>query len=339
MIASDPGSLSSGATGPSVAVVGCGYWGKNLVRNFADLGALAAVSDPDPAVARAMADNHGVPARTWEALLADDTVKGVAIAAPAVLHAALATEALRAGKDLFVEKPLAVKVADGQALCDLARDEQRILMVGHLLQYHPVFRALKEMVDGGQLGALRHLYSNRLNFGKIRSEENVLWSFAPHDISMILALAGVVPDRVTAEGSAYVNPAIADVTTVHLGFPGALRARIQVSWLNPFKEQKLVVVGTQAMAVFDDRQAWRDKLVIYRHVIDRANGQVLARPAEGEAIEVAQDEPLKIECRQFLTAIETRKAPPTDGEEGLRVLQVLAAAQGALDHSMKDVVG
>jgi predicted dehydrogenase len=229
-----------------VAAIGVGYWGKNLVRNFAELGSLAALADPDRDAAAALAGKYRVPVLDWQAVLNDSAIDGVAIAAPAGLHARLAQEALLAGKHVFVEKPLALAVNEAEALTRLAERQDRRLMVGHLLQYHPAFTALRDLVREGALGRLQYIYSNRLNLGKVRREEDILWSFAPHDISMILSLIGQEPVRVTAEGGYYLHNAIADVTTTHLAFaggdgrtstsPGCIPSRSRSSWSSATRE-------------------------------------------------------------------------------------------------------
>ncbi|MSO64500.1 MAG: oxidoreductase [Alphaproteobacteria bacterium] len=313
---------------PKVAVAGCGYWGRNLVRNMANLGALAALCDPDSRVTAPLAAEHQVPARAWAKILADSAIDGIVIAAPAAQHAALAGEALDAGKHVSVEKPMALDEPDAERLCRLAAERQRILMVGHLLQYHPAFLRLKELVGEGRLGCLQYIYSTRLNFGRIRREENILWSFAPHDISMILSLAGELPDRVSAIGANYLHRDIADVTTTHLAYRSGLNAHIFVSWLHPFKEQKLVVVGDHGMAVFDDGRPWADKLVLYPHRVEWRQGQPV--PAKAEAQAVAEAEPLSVECRHFLDCIATGTTPRTDGQEGRRVLSILRAADQSI---------
>jgi UDP-2-acetamido-3-amino-2,3-dideoxy-glucuronate N-acetyltransferase len=315
---------------PRVAVVGCGYWGKNLVRNFAELGALAGICDPDRASAERLATASGGRVVEWEALLDDRTVDGVAIAAPAELHFQLARAALEAGKHVFVEKPLALEVAEAEKLCELAAQAGRRLMVGHLLQYHPAFLKLKELVSQGALGRLQYIYSNRLNLGKIRREEDILWSFAPHDISMILSLVGQEPERVTAEGGAYLHKTIADVTTTHLSFAGGERAHIFVSWLHPFKEQKLVVVGDRAQAVFNDGEPWERKLQLFPHRIEWRDALPVPEKAEAQSVALEAGEPLQLECAHFLQAIAKGTTPRTDGREGVRVLKVLARASAAL---------
>ncbi|MCC7428366.1 MAG: Gfo/Idh/MocA family oxidoreductase [Alphaproteobacteria bacterium] len=330
-----PASLAAAspaaAPAPAIGVVGCGYWGRNLVRNFAQLGALAAITDAHGPTAQQFAAQYSVPARDWGALLADPAITGVAIAAPAAQHGALVREALAAGKDVFVEKPLALDLAEAEALCRQAESAGRVLMVGHLLQYHPAFLRLRELVSSGALGRLQYVYSNRLNLGKIRTEENILWSFAPHDISMILALVGAAPEHVAAEGAAYLHPRIADVSTTHMRFANGVRAHVFVSWLHPFKEQKLVVVGEQGMAVFEDGQPWERKLLLYRHRIEWRAGSPEPARAEGEPVVLAAEEPLRAECAHFLDCIATRARPRTDGREGLAVLRVLDAAQRSLE--------
>lgn len=313
-----------------VAVVGCGAWGRNHVRTHAGLGSLAAVVDPDPAVAAAQAEAHGAPARTFDEVLADPSIDAVVLAAPAADHARLADAAIAAGKHAFVEKPLALTVEDAERTVALAEASDRVLMVGHLLQYHPAFLALKDLVADGGLGELRYLYSNRLNLGQFRQEENSLWSFAPHDLSMLLSLVGTEPDEVWATGASYLSHDVADVTTTHLGFPGGVRAHVFVSWLHPFKEQRLVVVGSDAMVVFDDTQPWESKVVRYDHGVDWSDGRPRPAKAEGVPIVLEQTEPLKVECQHFLDCVATGATPRTDGHEGLRVLRVLARAQASL---------
>lgn len=312
---------------PAVAVIGCGHWGKNHVRNFHALGALAAVSEANAELAGQMSETYGVPARGVAAILADPAIAGVVIAAPAEAHAELAIRALDAGKHVFVEKPLALTVAEARGVLAAAQKAGRIVMVGHLLQYHSAFLKLKDMVAAGELGKLQYLYSNRLNLGKIRREENALWSFAPHDISMILALVGDMPTAVRAEGGSYLHEVIADVTTTHLSFPGEVQAHVFVSWLHPFKEQKLVVVGDKAMAVFNDGEPWDRKLLVYPHKIDWRDGVPTPEKAEAQPVALEENEPLRAECQHFLDSIIAGTAPRTDGAEGMRVLSVLEQAE------------
>lgn len=318
---------------PGVGVIGCGYWGRNLVRNFHELGALSAVCDVLDENLNEMRRLYDVPTTNdVDALLAKPELQAVVIAAPAAKHYELAKKALLCGKDVFVEKPLALHVEEGAELVELAQRNSRILMVGHLLHYHPAIMALRRMLEEGELGRIEYISSSRLNFGKLRTEEDILWSFAPHDISAILHLLGESPVSVAAQGASYLNHPISDVTLTILGFKSGVKAHIFVSWLHPFKEQKLVLVGSRKMAVFDDTSA-ENKLVLYPHRIDWVNRIPVARRAEGEVVALDKVEPLRMECLHFLECVQQRKQPQTDGENGLRVLRVLhAAGQSIREH-------
>jgi len=323
---------------PRVAVVGCGYWGKNLVRNFYELGSLEAICDVDGPRLHETTRNYCVSATSsFDDLLKRGDIHAVVIATPASSHFELAKKALLAGKDVFVEKPIALHLEEGQRLVDLARKQERILMVGHLLLYHPAVLELKRLIRRGDLGRIQYIYSSRLNWGKLRTEENILWSFAPHDISAILFLLDEEPTTVAAHGGSYLNQDIADITLSTFDFSSGVRAHIFVSWLHPFKEQKLVVVGGRKMAVFDDTQK-QDKLLLYPHRIDWVDRVPVAHKAEGEAVPVSDDEPLRVECQHFLDCVRDRGKPQSDGENGLRVLRVLDACERALQASAQPTV-
>jgi UDP-2-acetamido-3-amino-2,3-dideoxy-glucuronate N-acetyltransferase len=312
----------------TVAVIGCGYWGKNIVRNFAELGALRAVCDSYAPLAAAMSSQFSAPAVSLEEIESDPSVQGVAIASPAPVHAELATRFLKAGKHVFVEKPVALEMADAATLVTLARAQNRLLMVGHLLQYHPGFLRACALVEAGQIGALRHVYSNRLSFGKVRTEENVLWSFAPHDISMILRLAGSVrPVGVSAFGGGHISPGIEDFCTVNLRFESGITAHIFVSWQHPFKEQRLVAIGGKGAIVFDDTAPKDKKLALYRNSAVIENGQPVLSKADAEYVPFEDGEPLRNECQSFLNGMSNPASVFTNGEEGLRVLDVLSRAE------------
>lgn len=317
----------------SVAVIGAGYWGSNLVRNYSELGALRTICDSRDEVITSMQKSYpnATVTTSFDAVLSDREVKAVVIALPAEVHYDYAAKALMAGKDVFVEKPLALDLDHARKLTAMALDGKRILMVGHLLRYHPAFIRLKEMVDAGVLGRLQYVYSTRLSLGKIRREENALWSFAPHDISMILALCSEMPQHVSAVGHNYLHKQLADVTTTHLSFPSGVNGHIFVSWLHPFKEQKLVVIGESKMAVFEDTQPWDKKIALYSHTIKWQNGMPVPEKAEPAFVAVEAKEPLREECRHFLHCIEKRETPVTDGNEGYRVLAVLQQAQHGLE--------
>jgi UDP-2-acetamido-3-amino-2,3-dideoxy-glucuronate N-acetyltransferase len=316
----------------NIAVVGCGHWGKNLVRNFAELGTLHTICDAEAKVVKRFESLYpDVNTSTdYHQILADPAIQGVVIATPAVTHYPMAKEALLSGKNVFVEKPLALTVKEGEELVRLAEEKQKILMVGHLLEYHPAVTKLKGLIDKGELGRINYIYSNRLNLGKFRTEENILWSFAPHDISIILLLLGEMPQTISAHGGYYLHRDIADVTITNLGFKNGTRAHIFVSWLHPYKEQKLVVVGEKKMALFDDTRA-EDKLLLYSHEIEWVDQKPVPHQKQPQVIAVPPDEPLKLECQDFIDCIGERRKPRVDGHKGLKVLEILAHCQKSLE--------
>ena len=313
-----------------VAVIGCGHWGKNLVRNFSELGALSAISDPNEVLAGQFSTQFNVPELDFKAILEGDC-DGVVIAAPAPLHASLSQKAFAAGKHVYVEKPLAMTLDEADTMIEAAAQAKRHLMVGHLLQYHPVFAHLRDLVSQGELGALQYVYSNRLSLGKIRSEEDVVWSFAPHDISMILSLAGREAKSVNCEASDILQSGISDTANIHITFEDGLKGHVFCSWLHPYKEQKLVVIGDEGVAVFDDTMDWDQKLAIYDHAIDMDETPPVPQKSEVRYEKVPQGEPLKAECQYFLDLIDGQAEPLTDGAEGRHVLQVLAAASASME--------
>jgi UDP-2-acetamido-3-amino-2,3-dideoxy-glucuronate N-acetyltransferase len=315
----------------NICVVGCGHWGKNLIRTFSTLGNLHGICDVDAEQARRMSSLYAgvVVYDTYEAVLNDPAVSGVVLATPAERHYDMAMAAFSAGKHVFVEKPLALESEDGVEMVHSARQHGCVLMVGHLLHYHPAIVRLKQLVSSGALGRIEYIYSNRVSMGKIRREENALWSFAPHDISVILSLVGEAPCQVTATGGAYLQPNIADVTVSNLLFNRGTRAHIFVSWLHPYKEQRLVVIGSKQMAVFEDSRADRKLMLFDKKIELRAGGFEAAKP-EGTVVDFEPLEPLLLECRHFIECIEQKKQPLTPGEEGVGVLRVLQACQRSL---------
>jgi UDP-2-acetamido-3-amino-2,3-dideoxy-glucuronate N-acetyltransferase len=271
-----------------------------------------------------------VPAKSLAELLDDPNCDAIALASPASLHGEHVRRALKAGKHVFVEKPLALNVSDGRDLAKLARKRARVLMVGHLLRYHPHVLKLVELVRDGKLGHIRRIFARRQSPGRLRTEEDVLWSFAPHDISLILALLGEMPKRVWAEGSAILTPFTLDMATIHMKFASGVSARVHVSWLNPYKEQKFTVVGSNATAIFDDRADWADKLLLYRHDIVFRDGRPWAVNTDPIRFPIEQCEPLQEECAHCLYAVSTGATPRTDSAEALSVLSVLDAASRSM---------
>jgi predicted dehydrogenase len=323
---------------PRVAVVGCGYWGRNLVRNFHALGALAAVVDATPA-GRTLAAQLAPTAEVLpelDPLLAREDIKAIALATPAITHAPLGLRVLAAGKDLFVEKPMALELADGRALVTRAKELGRILQVGHLLEYHPAVTTLKNWVTAGRFGKIRRLNAHRMNFGKVRTEEDALWSLAPHDISVLLRLHGGMPLRVSCHGTRALGTPRADVAVAMLHFEGGVDAHILSSWLHPTKEQKIVVVGDRGMAVFDDTSA-AEKLVFHELQVAGSPAQPELKRGSPEIAPLSAEEPLRLECAAFVEAVATRRAPLADGESGLRVLAVLDACRRSMNAEGRSV--
>lgn len=311
-----------------IGFIGLGYWGKNILRNLYELGVLHTACDSNPAIiSQRRKDFPDINfTASFDELINNPEIKAIVIASPAVTHYDLVKRSLLAGMDVFVEKPLALTVKEGEELESISRRENKILMVGHILQYHGAVIKLKELIISGELGKIQYIYSNRLNIGKLRTEENILWSFAPHDISIILMLLDEEPADVSAFGGDYLNRGVYDTTLTTLEFKNGVKGHIFVSWLHPFKEQKLIVVGTKAMAVFDDVS--KEKLFIYPHTIKWESGRIpIAEKADYKAVSFENKEPLKSELQHFIECIEKRVQPQTDGAEGLRVLKVLELAE------------
>jgi predicted dehydrogenase len=325
-------------SGPvGVAVVGLGYWGPNLARNFdalpeAELRWIVDTSDEQRGAIRPRFPRARLSASLEEAL-ADPEVEAVVIATPVPTHAAIARQSLEAGRHVFVEKPLAQSTDDAESVVAAARDAGRTLMVGHLLEYHPGLERLKTVADSGELGRLHYIYGNRLNLGKLRADENALWSLGAHDVSVLLRLAGEEPVECEAFGESYMREGVEDVVFCFLRFPSGLVAHLHLSWLDPHKERRFTVVGSKKMATFDDMELER-KLTIYDKGFDEDYGnygEYIARTGDVWSPRVPNDEPLRIECRHFLESILDGVEPRSGGEVGLRVVRVLEALQSSLD--------
>lgn len=330
----------------TTAVVGCGAWGKNHVRNFGRLSQLEVCCDRnEDCLERVAADHPGVRRTAdYDEVLQDPDVDAVVLATPAVNHAEMALEALEAGKHVFVEKPLALSVEDAERVVEAAERADRVLMVGHIMEYHPGMEKLKELVDGGELGETHYLYSQRVNLGTVRSDETALWSLAPHDVSMMNWLVDAEPYEVEAHGASYLRPDIEDVVFLHLRYPGGVVGHVHVSWLDPHKERKLTVVGNRKMAVFDDMSP-NEKIRIYDkgadvHGVDgdspgRTAAEVYLRDGDVVIPALEKTEPLAREVDEFLRCVEEGDEPRSDGRDGLRVVRVLERAQRALDEERR----
>ncbi len=318
---------------PRLALIGCGYWGKNHARNLSALGVLDLVCDPSEAgrdLAQTLAPNAKICSTPEEVFQCKD-IDAVVIATPAETHCDLALKAFSNGMHVAVEKPMALTYADALKMQTAAQAHDLTLLVGHLLEYHPAIIAIKTLITDGSLGKLQYVYSNRLNFGKIRVEENALWSFAPHDIALILRIIGAAPIEVTCSGGDYVTPGLADINMSNFRFENGVRAHIFTSWLNPFKEQKLVIIGDKKMAVFDDTEPV-NKLAVYDQYVSFNGSIPTLNKKEREIIKLPTAEPLRTQSQAFLNAIQTGQSPLTDGFSGSNVIRVLEACQKSLNH-------
>jgi predicted dehydrogenase len=325
-----------------IGVAGLGYWGPNLARNFAALPGCELAWCCDASEAARTRWAPAFPEARFTAdlgdLLADPDLDAVVLATPVPTHGALAETVLRAGKHCFVEKPLAQSVADAERAVAAARETGRTLMVGHLLEYHPGVGKLKEIADSGELGPIHYIYSNRLNLGKLRSDENALWSLGAHDISVVLHLAQEEPYEITARGESYMRAGIEDVVFGFLRFPSGLAAHLHLSWLDPHKERRFTVVGARRMATFDDMDIER-KLTVYDKGFDQDHGnwgEYITRSGDIWSPSVPNAEPLRLECAHFVDCLRSGTAPRSDGDSGLRVVRVLEALQDSLDASRRE---
>ena len=315
----------------NIAVIGCGNWGRNIIRNFAELGNLYAVSDTNLEKSGYFSKLYGAKNLSIKDLLNDGKIDGVVIAAPVAVHSNIAIECMRADKHVLVEKPIAMTSVEGEKMLEVSKQTKKHLMVGHLLQYHPVFDKLKELVKQGDvLGKVKYIYSNRLNFGAIRDHEDVLWCLGTHDVSMILSLTEEMPTSIKAHGCDIFGKNIIDKAQLNLVFNNGINAHINISWINPFKEHKMVVIGEKGMAVFDDTVDWNNKLVVYPHNVEPSSKPVQFEKFEPRAVIAQKSEPLRNECKYFVDLINARVPPKTDAEEGLRVLKVLEEASSSI---------
>ena len=322
-----------------IGMVGIGYWGPNIARNLNAIEGceLAWICDADEAMREKWARVYTDTRFTAELdeLLADDSLDAVAITSPVPTHAPLAKRVLESGKHAFVEKPLAQNVADAEDLVSTAADNDRVLMVGHLLEYHPAINQLREMIEAGDLGDIRYIYGQRLNLGRIRADENALWSLGAHDVSVLLSLAGELPVEASARGQAYLQDGVEDVVFGYLQFPSGMAGHLHLSWLDPHKARKITVVGAQKMATLDDMDMDR-KLTIYDKGFDPQESsfgdrEYVTRSGMVSSPPVPSQEPLRIECEHFVDCVRTGDTPRSDGHNGARVVRVLEALQSSLD--------
>jgi predicted dehydrogenase len=323
--------------GIRVGVVGLGYWGPNLARNLNELDGcrLAWCCDANDLVRERWTPafpNAGFTPDLDE-VLSDPDLDAIAITTPVPTHAEIAERVLAAGKHCFVEKPLAQDGTAAERLVELAHDANLVLMTGHLLEYHPGVEQLRALVETGELGDIRYVYSQRLNLGKLRSDENALWSLGAHDVSVVLALVGEAPVEAWAQGQAFVRDGVEDVVFAYLRYPSGIVAHLHLSWLDPHKERKITVVGSKRMATLDDMELER-KLTVFDKGFDpdyQSYGEYITRSGAIWSPAVPNKEPLRIECEHFVECVRTGGRPRSDGHSGLRVVRVLEALQSSLE--------
>jgi predicted dehydrogenase len=325
----------------TVGVVGLGYWGPNIARNFAAIAGceLRWLCDSDAAARERLAASFpGVQAPgELDRLLQDEELDAVVLATPVPTHAELAVRVAQAGKHCFVEKPLATNAPDAETAVAAAASAGKLLMVGHLLEYHPAVARLKQLIDEGELGSLYYLYGNRLNLGVLRANENALWSLGAHDVSVVLHLAGEQPYALAARGESYMQPGVEDVVFAYLRFPSGLAAHLHMSWLDPHKERRFTVVGSRRMATFDDMELER-KVTIYDKGFDEGSssyGEYISRSGDIYSPQISNAEPLRLECEHFVQCVREGRTPLSDGQSGLRVVGVLEGLQATLDASRR----
>jgi predicted dehydrogenase len=324
----------------TVGVAGLGYWGPNLARNFAALPGAELTWLCEPRADLRERLGAAFQARSTgelDELLADPRLDAVVLATPVPTHGELSVRVLEAGKHCFVEKPLAQSVETAQRAVDAARRAGKILMVGHLLQYHPGIARLKALVDEGYLGDVRYIYGNRLNLGKLRADENALWSLGAHDVSVLLHLADEEPFELSARGESYMHPGVEDVVFAFMRFPSGVSAHLHLSWLDPHKERRFTVVGSTRMATFDD-MALEGKLTVYDKGFDEkvdTYGEYITRSGDIWSPVVPNAEPLRLECEHFLECVREGRTPLSDGDSGLRVVRVLEGLQEDLQASRR----
>ena len=319
----------------NIAVIGCGMWGRNIARNCANLGVLKNVVDNNPGRAGEFAQTFSTTASDYASVCADKDIHGVMISASARAHEQLATEALRAGKHVFVEKPMSLSLDSAKAMNTAAKEANRQLMVGHLIRYHPAFTELLSQVKGGAVGKLRHIQANRLAMGRIRNTESALFDLCPHDLSLILTLTGSLPTHVNCYGAAHITPGIVDVVSTGLGFAGGVSASMTTSWVNPIKEHRLVVTGQTGSLLFDDTKPWPEKLTLFSDHITQVGELFVVERASPIHLPVEEKEPLKEEVAAFIEVCRTGQPAPTDGDEGVAVQSVLEQMTGCLQQLNK----
>ena len=314
----------------NIALLGCGMWGRNIARNLSRLNSLTAVCDADGDRAANFATQFDSQVMTFDDILADPTIDGVMLATNANTHKDLATKALAHGKHVYIEKPMALTLADAKAIETASQQAGKGVMIGHLIRYHPAFISLLEQIKSGAIGKVKHIQANRLAMGRIRNSESVLFDLCPHDLSLILAIAGAQPNKIICHGVSHITKGVVDILSTGLGFASGLSAHMQTSWLSPYKEHRLTVTGETGSLVFDDTKPWQEKLTLFQDEITQSGTLFLIERASPLTLPIAESEPLRDEMQAFIDLIDHDITPPTHAHEGVCVQQVLEEMQSQL---------
>ena len=314
----------------NIALIGCGMWGRNIARNLAGLGALSCVHDAIEERDHSFASQFDSPHRSFEALLDDESVNGIMIASNANTHKDVAIKVLEAGKQVFIEKPMALTLADAELIAKAVDRTGNQVMVGHLIRYHPAFQTLQQQIISGAVGKVKHIQANRLAMGRIRNSESVLFDLCPHDLSLILALTDGLPEQVICHGVSHISDNVVDILSTSLGFANGVSAHMQTSWLSPYKEHRLTVTGENGSIIFDDTKPWTEKLTLYQDQITQSGDLFIIERASPLALSVPESEPLRDEVQAFIHLCDEGVLPPTNVHEALNVQKVLEAMQTQL---------
>ena len=303
-----------------IALIGCGNWGKNIARNLHQMGSLACIYDSNIKLSEKLSHDYSLPILKLNKIFHDQNINAIVVASPAVTHKDIAIEALKNNKDVFIEKPFCLSLADAQKLSELATNKNKVLMVGHLLNYHNAFIKMKELIKNGKIGALQNIRANRLALGAIRSKESVIYDLSAHDISMIISITEELPIDVNVQSIHHHNNIGPDAISVKLSFSKGLTALINSDWMCPYKEHKFSAIGTKGSLVFDDTKTWSEKL-LYNPSFVTSNNEIVSLPTE--KIKIQENEPLKSELKEFINCLHSRKNPLTDHKEAIKVQTVL----------------
>ena len=309
--------------GINIAIIGCGKWGKNIARNAAELGVLAAVCDIEKRHAEIFSQQFSCPSSSLEQILRDENIAGVVVVTNANSHEKLGCEALKAGKHVYIEKPLALSMESANVIMQTARKAKKQVMVGHLLQYHPAYIELKRQVNIGAIGELQHIQANRLAMGRIRKSESAIYDLCPHDLSLILGLVNKMPVSINCKSARHVTKNEGDIIFTSFKFPNNITAIMHTSWYSPYKEHRLVVTGTKGSFIFDDTKPSNQKLILYRDRLFPEGDDMKIERCKPTFISFEDSQPLRNEISAFVKVCKTNTPAITDIREALKVQEIL----------------